>query len=118
MLGGDNLDGIAAVVKANTVSADTQAKLRRFDALKAFHIAFLGLNEARQPVQDTHRGLLIKGADISLGLFDPGDLFWPSLLVRAVRLRWQWRAAHPLEVIHGEAELGQHFLVRYGFVVL
>ena len=43
----ENLDGIAVVVKADAVIADAQAKLRRLDVLKAFYIAFLGLNEAR-----------------------------------------------------------------------
>ncbi|HVN05880.1 MAG TPA: hypothetical protein VMT86_15770 [Bryobacteraceae bacterium] len=60
--------------KANAVSADAQAILRRFDVLKLFHIAFLGPNATRQALKNPHGGSLIEGANVSLGLFDPGDL--------------------------------------------
>jgi hypothetical protein len=54
----------------------------------------------------------INGAKVGLGLIGPGNSFGHGLPVRAV-LFWRKRGgAHSLEVIQGEADLGQHFLVR------
>ncbi len=71
----ENLDELTVIVEADSVSAGAQAKLRRFDVLKAFHIAFPCLNEACQSIENPYRGLPIDGANVGLGLVGPGDLF-------------------------------------------
>ncbi len=75
MLDGKNFDCVAEIVEADTVSTDAQAELRRFDVLKPFDVAFFGLNEARQAVEDPHCGLLLDRANINLGRIGPSDLF-------------------------------------------
>ena len=54
-----NLDGVAEIVKADAVIADTETELRRFDILEALHIAFSCSQKARQSVEDAEgRGLV------------------------------------------------------------
>jgi hypothetical protein len=73
MFDGENHDGIATIMEPDSVSTDAQAKLGRFDVLKALYIAFPGVNEARQTVENSHRGWLIDGPDIGLCLIGPDD---------------------------------------------
>jgi hypothetical protein len=115
---GKDLDGIAVIVEANPVSAYPQTKLRRFGVLKAFDVALPGLYESGQPVEDPHCRCPIHSADVGLGLSGPINPLGHYLLVRAVLFRRKRRAAHFLKVIQGEAELGQHFLMRNRLVVL
>ena len=49
-------------------------------------------------------------AELRLGLVAPDDAFAHALAIRFVRV--ERGAAHALEVFEGEAELGQHLLVR------
>jgi len=118
VLNRQNLDGIAVIMEANAIRADAQSTFRRFYVPKMLDVAFVGFKEARQPVKDLHRGLWIDGAEVGLGARGPGDFLGHSLVVRAVSVERQRRAAHSFEVVQCKAELGKHFLVRDGLVVL
>lgn len=70
-----DLDGISAVVEADTVIADPEAKLRRLDSLQSFHVALFGGDKAGQTMQKIEGSLAVDGANVGFGLIGPGDLF-------------------------------------------
>jgi hypothetical protein len=75
VLDAGDFDGIAEVVEAGAVVADAEAELGRFDVLEALHVAFAGVDELGQGVENAQGGGLVDGAELGLGLVSPDDLF-------------------------------------------
>lgn len=107
--GGDAY-GVSLAMEADAVVADAEAELGRLDVLEALDVAFAGLQIAGQRLEDTEGGGLIDDPELRLGLVAPDYAFAHALAIRFVRVGRG--AAHALEVFEGEAELGQHLLVR------
>lgn len=74
MFNSGDANGVSAVVKGHAVVANAQPKLRRFDVLKTFHVAFAGFQIAGQRAQDTQSGGLIDSAELRLGLLVPDNV--------------------------------------------
>jgi len=62
VLDAGDFDGIAEVMEAGAVVADAEAELGRFNVLEALHIAFAGVDELGQGVEDAQGGVLVDGA--------------------------------------------------------
>jgi hypothetical protein len=79
---GENFDGIAGIVEADAVVADTEAELWRVDSLKTFYIAFAAGNHASHGVQDAESCGLLDGAELGLGPVVPDNFlkhgYWPA----------------------------------------
>src|SRR6266404_9413241 len=101
---GEDLHGIAVIVEANAISTDAQAKLRRFDVLKALDIALPGCVKRANPCRI--RIAVCRSTARTSALAWPVQAIFLAtvLLVRAVLFRRKRRAAHSLEVLHGETE--------------
>jgi hypothetical protein len=111
---GEDQDGISEIVEAGAIVADAETELWRLDVLEALDIAFAGGEITSHDMQDAERGGLVDSAEVNFGRVGPGSC--PSLLALAVRVKRG--AAHALEIFEGEAELGEHFFVGNGFVIL
>ena len=75
MFDGCDADDVAVIMEADAVVANPQPKLWRFDVLETFDIAFAGFQIAGQRAEDTEGGGLIDGAELSLGVIVPDNLF-------------------------------------------
>ena len=71
VLDAGDFDGIAEVMEAGAVVADAEAELGRFNVLEALHIAFAGVDELGQSVENAQGGVLVDGAKLGLGLVRP-----------------------------------------------
>ena len=77
------LVNIAAMsIVAPSFSPDTEAKLGRFDALKALHVALVRTAESGNGVEDAHGCGLVDSAKFIPGQIVPDNLlghdYWPS----------------------------------------
>ncbi len=69
------LERVAKVMVTDSVVADAEAKLGRFDILEALNVAFASGEEAGQCVKDTEGCRLINSAKVGLGFVGPRNRF-------------------------------------------
>jgi hypothetical protein len=110
---GDDFDGVAKVMEADAIVADTETELWRFDVMEPLNVAFAAREDAGQSVKNAESRSLINRAQVRLGPLAPNDFLRHLLLVWAVRLKW--RAAHLFEVLGAKAELGENLFVGNSF---
>jgi hypothetical protein len=80
---GEDLDGIAKVLEADSIVSKPQAKLGWLESPQLFHIALSGSKKAGEAMQEIDCGFAVDGANIGTGLIGPGNLLTYSLWNRS-----------------------------------
>src|SRR6516164_6792243 len=91
MADGGDAESVSQVMEAHAIVADAQPKLGRLDVLQALDVAFASFQIAGQRVEDTERGVLIDGAQLSFGLLVPDNVH-----AHAQRVLWGSRGVRPM----------------------
>ena len=111
----ENFDGIAMVVKTDTMVADPQPKFRRLDACQLTDIPFFVGYVTGKALKYSEGGLLFNTANIRSGLGGPNKALGHGLLARR---GCRWFSGHSFEVRSSKAEVGQNIFHRDRLIVL